>query len=83
MISGNDMTVEAALTKLSYVLGHDKLSIEEKKEVGFSFCYVTVIFIGNGTNNDLIDLVSCQTPKQVFWSYFSQQKKVLRNHFTQ
>lgn len=49
MISGNDMTVEAALTKLSYVLGHDKLSIEEKKEVRFSFCYVTVIFIGNGT----------------------------------
>lgn len=81
MISGNDMTVEAALTKLSYVLGHDKLSIEEKKEVRFSFCYVTVI--GNGTNNDLIDLVSCQTPKQVFWSYSSQQKKVLRNHFTQ
>ena len=80
MISGNDMTVEAALTKLSYVLGHDKLSIEEKKEVRFSFCYVTVIFIG--TNNDLIDLVSCQTPKQVFWSYSSQQKKVLRNHFT-
>lgn len=55
MISGNDMTVEAALTKLSYVLGHDKLSIEEKKEVRFSFCYVTVIFTGNGTYNDLID----------------------------
>lgn len=82
MISGNDMTVEAALTKLSYVLGHDELSMEEKKEVRFSFCYVTVIFIGNGTNNDLRDLVSCQTPKQVFWSYSSQQKKVLRNHFT-
>ena len=82
MISGNDMTVEAALTKLSYVLGHDELSIEEKKEVRFSFCYVTVIFTGNGTYNDVIDLVSCQTPKQVFWSYSSQQKKVLRNHFT-
>lgn len=82
MISGNDMTVEAALTKLSYVLGHDELSMEEKKEVRFSFCYVTVIFIGNGTNNDLRDLVSRQTPKQVFWSYSSQQKKVLRNHFT-
>ena len=27
------MTVEAALTKLSYVLGHNELTLEDKKKV--------------------------------------------------
>ena len=33
MVSGSDISPEAALTKLSYVLGCRDLSLEEKKRV--------------------------------------------------
>ncbi|GAB1609694.1 uncharacterized protein LOC115217061 [Argonauta hians] len=33
VIPGRDITVEAAITKLMYVLGHDHLSLEQKKKI--------------------------------------------------
>lgn len=37
LVAGGDMTPEAALSKLSYVLAKKDISFEAKKKVGFYF----------------------------------------------
>lgn len=46
ILSGGDMTLEAAFTKLCYVLSKEEWSLEDKKKVGTHFPgYVNLIFI--------------------------------------
>jgi len=45
VIAGHDMTVEAALMKLSYILSKDEWSLMEKREVCIALYFVLDIYI--------------------------------------
>ena len=51
LLAGLDMTPEAALSKLSYVLAQDGLDLQTKKKVGLAFRFTLAAFAQSSSRN--------------------------------